>query len=269
MKKYLYAAIPIVAFLLILTNMFFGHELFASPTEQVANKYSIYVHLQPEWKSDNKNVIFDVTNSWYKAKQDDIYKNSIFNAKDTQYNENQLHYINDKSFVRLSHGFSDCQAEWQPMLYRKAIDTVRHEIEYMQGSQLSTDPNISVYPDIENDAYSSSEQQEKITNGYAQFIPICTLNDKTSYEYSVKTDNPAIGFDVYFIKSMKEYDNFFANDSTFDYYDNEGCYGQNKQSYSGICKDIASKGGLLIVIPDELNPWITKIAVNLYEISDS
>ena len=66
--------------------------------------------------------------------------NHIFNAEFKEYNTNQLQKINDKSYVELKHEFSDCQEEWQPMLYRKAVDTIRHEIEYVQGQQLSSDP---------------------------------------------------------------------------------------------------------------------------------
>ena len=244
--------------------MLIGHELTTLSTEQVANKYSVYVHLQPEWNSDNKNIIFDVTSSWHKPEKDS--KNQVFHAKDLQYNENQLQYINEKSFVELKHSFSNCQEEWQPMLYRKAIDTVRHEIEYMQGSQLSIDPEMSLYPDKDNAVYDLERQEKIIKNGYAKFIPICTIEESTSYEYSIKIDNPEIGFDVYFVKSIQEIDDFFENSQTFDYYDIDGCFAKNKQSYSGTCKNISKDSGLLIVIPDELNPWITKFTVNLYEV---
>ena len=265
MRKYLYVIIPVVAFTLIFTNAFFGHELLGS-AEQVANKYSVYVHLQPEWKSDSKNIIFEVTSSWYKIKQEN--KNQSFNAKDMTYNENQLQYIKDKSFVHLQHSFSDCQEEWQPMLYRKAIDTVRHEIEYIQGTQLSVNPDISIYPNIENSVYDLKTQQNLLEDSFVQFIPICTQNEKTSYEFSIKTDNEDIGFDVYFVESSKEAIDFFSEDEKFDYYENESCYGQNKQSYSGTCKNISKDSGLLIIIPDELNPWVTKFTVNLYEAKD-
>ena len=265
MKKYLYAVLPVVGFLLILTNAFFGHELFAQPTEQVSNKYMTYVHLQPDWESDNKNIIFEITNSWHKTKEDDS-SNHVFNAKDMQYNENQLRYVNDKSYVELRHGFSDCQEEWQPMLYRHAVDTVRHEIEYMKGSQLSDDPSISVYLDKDNTTYDLQSQQKKIKNGFAYFIPLCTIEENTSYDYSIRTDNTSIGFDVYFVKSNQELYDFYDSSQSFDYYDdNPACFGQNKQSYSGSCNSVSKNSGLVVVVPDELKPWVTKFNVNLYE----
>ena len=262
MKKVLYVMIPIFAFSIIFVNAFFGHLIFASETQEVVNKYSVYVHLLSEWHSDSKNIIFEVTNSWFKL--DKVSNNNyVFDAEYKKYNTNQLQEINGKSYVELKHEFSDCQEEWQPMLYRKAVDTVRHEIEYVQGQQLSTDPNVSVYPDINNENYDNSEQQLKIKNGYVQFFPICTSKDITSYDYSVKTDNKDLGFDVYFVSSSLQREHFGI--SEFDYYTSSGCYGQNKQSYSGTCKNITKDSGLLVIFPDDLKPWVTKVTINLYE----
>lgn len=261
MNKIIYAIIPVLAFSIIFVNMFFGHLIFASET-QVVNKYSVYVHLLSEWQSDSKNIIFEITNTWHKS--DKINNvNHVFDAESKKYNTNQLHEINGKSYVELKHEFSDCQEEWQPMLYRKAVDTVRHEIEYVQGQQLSTDPSVSVYPDIENTNYDNTEQQLKIKNGYMQFFPICTSQDTTSYDYSVKTDNKDLGFDVYFVPSFEQRENFV--NSEFDYYTESGCYGINKQSYSGTCENIKKDSGLLVIFPDNLKPWTTKVTVNLYE----
>ena len=58
MNKILYAIIPVLAFSIIFVNMFFGHLIFASETQEVVNKYSVYVHLLSEWQSDSKNIIF-------------------------------------------------------------------------------------------------------------------------------------------------------------------------------------------------------------------
>ena len=262
MKKILYVAIPIIAFSIIFVNAFFGHLIFASETQEVLNKYSVYVHLLSEWKSDSKNIIFDVTNSWHKSDKDST-TNHVFDAEFKEYNVNQLHEFNGKSYVELKHEFSDCQEEWQPMLYRKAVDTVRHEIEYVQGQQLSTDPSVSVYPDIENKNYDNLQQQSKIKNGFAQFFPICTSKNTTSYDYSMKTDNKDLGFDVYFVSSSLQREHF--TDSKFNYYDESGCYGQNKQSYSGTCNNVGKNSGLLVVFPDDLKPWTTKVTINLYE----
>ena len=89
MKKIIYIIIPIIAFSLIFVNAFFGHLIFASETPEVVNKYTVYVHLLSEWDSDSKNIIFDVTNTWYKS--DKIHNvNHVFNPESKKYNANQL-----------------------------------------------------------------------------------------------------------------------------------------------------------------------------------
>ncbi len=262
MKKKFYIIVPILAFSILLVNAFFGHLLFTSDTQQVIHKYSVYVHLLSEWDSDSKNIIFDVTNSWYKSGKDNNV-NHVFNAESKEYNTNQLQTTNDKSYVELKHEFSDCKEELQPMFYKKAVDAVRHEIEYVQGNQLNMNPTISVYPNIENKKYDNSEQQLKIKNGYIQFFSICTTKDITSYDYSIKTDNKDLGFDVYFVSSSVQREEFFNSD--FSYYQESGCFGQNKQSYSGTCNNLQKDSGLLVIFPDEFKPWTTKVTINLYE----
>ena len=58
MKNIFYGIFPIVAILVILMNMLYGHTLLASTSEEVANKYEVYVHLQPEWNIPQKKYSF-------------------------------------------------------------------------------------------------------------------------------------------------------------------------------------------------------------------
>lgn len=260
MKSIFYIILPVVAILVIFLNMSYGHLLFISASEEVVNKYEVYVHLQPDWNLDQKNILFEVTNFWYKVDGD---KDS-FEKNEENHNFNQLQYLDNKSYVELKHDFSNCQDEWQPILYRKAIDTVRHEIEYIQGKQISSDPNAPIYPDIKNDSYSDEEQQLMVREGFSQFIPICTSEEKTSYNYSIKTDSEAIGFDVYFVSSIEERANFHESQE-FNFYMGNGCYAQNKKSFSGFCENVGKDSGLLIAIPDVLDKPLTKVAVTLKE----
>ncbi len=261
MKNIYYGILPAVAILLILINALYGHTLFVSDSEQVVNKYDIYVHLQPEWNSYQKNILFEITNSWYKTDS----SKTTFEKISVNHNYNELQHLGDKSYVELKHSFSSCQDEWQPVLYRKVVDTVRHEIEFFQGKQLSPDPKISVYPDIENESYDTIQQQLKIKDGFSQFIPICTSKEITSYDYSIKTDSDEVGFDVYFISSLVEQSDFHDSDNDFDFYPTESCYGNNKKSYSGTCNNVGKNSGLLIAFPDELSKPLTKVFVTLKE----
>ena len=68
---------------------------------------------------------------------------------------------------------------------------------------------------------------------------------------------------MYFVSSSVEREEFF--NSNFSYYQESGCFGQNKQSYSGTCNNLQKDSGLLVIFPDEFKPWTTKVTINLYE----
>jgi hypothetical protein len=267
MKKIFYFILPAAAFVLILFNMLFGHLLFESPYGQDINKYSVYVHLQPEWKSYPYNIFYDVTNVWSNPnpKSEGVfYDSSEPNALQSDYNSNQLQYQNNKSFVKLQHEFSNCETSWKPPPYRYAIDTIRNDIGFAQGTQLTHDPYVSKFPNVPNQNYDLKKQEDLLKGGYAQFIPVCTAKNSTSYDFAVSVDDKKVGLDVFFVPSETQLDNYLSDDN-FEYYDKEGCFAQNYNSFSGSCDDVGSKSGLLIVIPDALSKSLTKVNISLHE----
>ena len=259
MRKIFYIIIPTVAFALVISNAFFGHLLFDSPYEQDINKYSIYVHLQPEWNSYPGNILFDVTNVWSNPNSEkSTYSSDPSDISSlTNYNTNQLQFQQDKSYVELKHEFSNCESNWKPMLYRFAIDTLRNKVELAQGTQLNDDPYVSIVPNIELG-------KQITTPSYVQFIPICTTKEDTSYEYSISINDKNSWFDVYFVHSKEQFQNYLNSD-TFHYYLQDGCSAQNHQSFSGTCNNVGKDSGLMIIIPDNLDQSLTKIRVNLHE----
>ncbi|HXV66405.1 MAG TPA: hypothetical protein VD731_04170 [Nitrosopumilaceae archaeon] len=267
MKKILYVIFPVAAFSLILINLLFGHLLFDFGAKQDLNKYSIYIHLLPEWQSYPTNIIFDVTTSWTNPEtntNDPYYDPEIVFQLETEYNFNEVKYIEKKPYVELKHTFSDCKNEWKPILYRRLIDSIRSQYENIIGMQLNSDPYVVVYPKIPNNEYSLSEQKTKLESGFSYFIPICTSKDVTSYDYSVMIKDEKVGFDVYFVPSIEELNNFQQN-TKYNYYQKDGCFGHNLHSFSGSCDNVEKNGGLLIMVPDELQNSLTKIVVNLHE----
>lgn len=267
MNKKLYVILPVAAFLIILANALFGHLLFDFGSEQDINKYSIYVHLQPEWKSYPGNILFDVTTVWTNPEantNNPYFEPGIEPQLKTEYNANEVQYVNGKPVVELKHEFSDCKNEWKPILYRYAVDSVRAHFNQLMSLQVNSDPYVIVYPKVINQEYGISEQEAKVKSGYLQFIPICTSKNVTSYDYSIAINDEKLGLDVYFVSSIRELDNIRQN-LEFDYYQNDGCYGKNIQRFSGTCKNVQKDSGLLVILPDELNLSLTKITVNLHE----
>jgi hypothetical protein len=107
------------------------------------------------------------------------------------------------------------------------------------------------------------EHKSQIKSGYSQFIPICTEKETTSFDYAVRINDSTVGFDVYFVPSIKEQENYDLAGGKFQYYD--GCFGENYASFSGTCNNVARGSGLLIAVPDNLSAPLTKFDVWLYE----
>ena len=258
MKK-IFLILPLIAFVVVFTNGLYGHLLFSSPYDQDINKYSIYVHFQEEWNSFPTNVLFEITNVWSNPNTNDrIYSTDFSNVSNfDNYNSNNLQFQDNRGYVELKHQFSNCNSSWKPMSYRYAIDSVRNQIELIQGTELHSDTYVSIFRNIKS--VDSTE-----SNFYAQFIPICTDKQITSYEYSVSIDDENSWFDVYFVDSKNQFENYI-NSEKFDFYTDNDCFGKNYNSFSGICENIDQESGLLIIIPDNLNRSLTKIKVNLHE----
>ncbi|MGI0055976.1 MAG: hypothetical protein ACREAK_01235 [Nitrosarchaeum sp.] len=241
--------------------------IFGSPYDQNINKYSIYIHLQPEWNSYPGNIIYDITNVWSNPNTKLNVKGFIFDSLDTTmftvYNSNQLQYQKQKSSVELKHEFSNCKSSWKPPLYRYAIDSVRNSIELLQGTQLNNDPYVSIYPNIPNEKYNSEKQKEIVKQGYVQFIPIYTSKNST-YEFAVSINDKNTAFDVYFIPSETELRNYLEG-HFFTFYTQDGCFAINHNSFSGICSNVEKNSGLLVVIPDNLKLSLTKLKISLHE----
>jgi hypothetical protein len=216
------------------------------------NEYSNYVHFQPEWKSYPRNLIVDVSTSWERQiisggeEEPDISK---YGAKQRQ---NTLQYVNGKPVVAVQYDYRDCESQW--FHYAKTgLDFI--------GAQLEL---FGEHKSIPNTSYSDKSQKQKLQNGFAQFIPICTSKESTIYEYTIKINDNTIGFDVYFVPSYVQQWNYFLSPENFKYYAKDGCYANNYQKFSGIC-DVDKIAGLLIVIPDELSRPLTKISIELTE----
>ena len=266
-KTLLYFVLPSLAFILILSNIFFGHLVSDSIYDQDINKYSIYVHLHEGWASNPGNILFDITNVWNNFTLDDddaIHTEDPFDISTLQvYNTNQLQYQHDRSYVELKHEFSDCESSWKPVLYRYVVDTLRNKVALAQGTQLHDDPYISVFPTVKY------KDPMATASSYAQFIPICTLRGDgsggdTSYEYSISINDPNSWFDVYFVPSSKQLDNYLDSDG-FYYYPQDGCHATGHQSFHGTCENVGQDSGLLVVIPDTLTQSLTKVQISLHE----
>jgi hypothetical protein len=228
--------------------------------QQAINKQSVYVHLQQEWKSYPRNIVYDITNVWSQTENKHLSTQARLQiTKET--NVDELRYVHGKSYILVQHDNTNCHDVWEPHYARFGADVIRHQIEYLAGLQKSPDPNITMYTPIQS-KQNQKEHESQIKTGYSQFIPICTDKETATFDYTVRINDDTVGFDVYFVPSIAEQKNYDEG-RDFTYYD--GCFGTNYASFSGTCSNVSREAGLLIVVPDNLNVPLTKFDVWLYE----
>ncbi|MFB5608439.1 MAG: hypothetical protein ACE5RI_05010 [Candidatus Nitrosomaritimum yanchengensis] len=220
-------------------------------TNQI-NTYSNYVHFQPEWNSYPRNLIVDVSTSWEREFVLGEEDQSEIKKSGAKIKQNTLQYVNGKPVVSVQFDYRDCETQWIHYA-RTSLFLIGNQLEKFEPKSI---PNIS---------YSDEEQKQKLANGFATFVPICTSKESTNYEYTVSINDKNIGFDVYFVPSYIHQWSYFLYPQYFDYYSQEGCFAQNFQKYSGFCNQVAKNSGLLVLIPDELSRPMTKISVELTE----
>ena len=234
------------------------------------NRHSLYVHLDPVWSSYPSNIVFDVTSTWNKSNAvlDKSQKFIPFDETIPEnYGTNELDSMHDKSFVRLSHQNNQCQYNFQPHHYRSTVDVIRQNIEVAMGLQLTNDPYNIQFPNVKNISYSDSQQESKLPNAFAHFIPICMINDVSDFDYSIRIDDKTIGANLYFVPSIFEY-NSYKQTGTFFYYTEPGCFTKNLISHSGTCSNVTQDSGIMIIIPDDISRSLLKTTLNIYEKSD-
>ena len=293
-RRALYVVIPAAALGLVVANAFFGHLVFGYAYDKTINKYSVYVHLQPEWASHPGNIIYDVTNVWsgpapaapgrdgdwtWPAAGGDDDPDDVSSL--ATYNHNNLQYQNSKSYVELRHEFSDCGEDWRPIPYRYAVDSVRSWFELTGGMQVyerldaepeyvraaRDDPYVMMFPSTPNASYGDDVQAGLVRDGYAQFIPVCTAAGTAgagtagiSYDYSLMVNHPGIGFDVHFAKPAGS-----GSAAEFELYDAPGCGAVNHNSFAGTCHGVEPGSGLLVVLPDALEQSLTRVRISMHE----
>ena len=222
------------------------------------NKYSNYVHFQPEWNSYPRNLIFEVTNVWNRTNAENDFKEKEY-QRGAKTNVNILKYVEDRPYLEVQYDYIDCNYHWIHYA-RSSLDVLGSKLDYFTGRQLDSDHNSAMFSHVPS---LDDRETDSDTTYYSQFIPICTSKEKTSIDFGVRIDDKTIGFDVYFVSSEDERTNFHKNLEDFSYYPT--CVGLNYQSFSGTCNDVDKNSGLLVLIPDSLNKPLTKISVKINE----
>jgi len=245
------------------------------PSKQAGDTYYFYADELPSWADYAVNVLYDSTRYWeepnpglkfYVADNPNVADFRVRWVKD--FGGEHAGYAYGKEFVEVGLGDSNCSGKWQPYSANYVNQIMTHEIGHVLGLDHSNDVNSIMYPIAIHLEYGTVEDEFTLTEDYAQFYSPCTVKDVTSIYYSVSTDDPTYGFDVYFVPSIKSLDDWKVG-KPFKYYSDKECFGKNYRSYSGTCNGVAQGSGLLVIMDSKLTNPLTQVTIKTQEISNT
>ncbi|MFY3739822.1 MAG: hypothetical protein HMLIMOIP_000241 [Candidatus Nitrosomirales archaeon] len=233
---------------------------------------SVYVYADPlpSGAGYASNVIYEATNAWTEANPN----LKFYVAPSSQEADLHVQWIRDygtellgehitgTGLIQVGLGDSNCLGKWQPYSSNMVTRIAEHEIGHFLGLGHSSDPSSIMYHTATTE-YGIVELDESLAPDYSWFVPICTVNEVTSYAYHVETSDPNYGFDLYFVPSSAEYDKYLDNQS-FQYYSGDGCYAKNYLSFGDTCIGVSNGSGLLIIV-HELTDSLARITAKLQE----
>jgi cell division septation protein DedD len=237
-----------------------------------AETWYYYVEPLPEYASYANNVMELSTTAWEDA-NDNLQFIEVSSPQQAnfqvqwvkEFGVEHVGYAFGSWFIEVGLGDSNCgSGMWQPYSEAYTTDIMTHEIGHVLGFDHVNDPNSIMYPTAINWEYGNVETRETLTTGYGFFQPICTSKDVTTFDWHVSSDDPTYGFDVYFVPSVNEFDNWVDGES-FNYFVDNGCSAENMLSVGGTCKGVTQDSGLLIIMGDDASEPLTEITLNFQE----
>lgn len=255
-----------------------GTQVLGTTSSQFVNtnesmlKY--YVDPLPNWASYAEEVIEDSTAAWEKANPGlEFRKVSSPEQADFRiawvkdFGGQHVGYALGDFYVEIGLGDSVCDGNWLAYNPSHITSIATHEIGHIIGFEHNNDPNDIMYPEALDRQYLNEGYELTSTAGYLHFLPICSVFEVTSYDFDISIDDPN-GFDVYFVSSVAEFENYGVK-PTFNYYSARGCWAENVQSFSGTCNGVSNQGGLLVVMPDNVNQDLVTVSATLQETSST
>ena len=215
------------------------------------------------------NVMYLSTEAWKDANEGlrfyEVDSGSDFKVNWVRdFGGEKVGYAYGSQFIEVGLGDSNCLRQWNPYSENYISHIMKHELGHIFGHEHDNDPNSIMYPVALNLEYGLVEEEYRLSDGYGQFIPFCTIKDLTSYYFSISTTDETYGFDYYIVPSSDEFDKW-TEGKTFQHYSNNDCFGGKWLSISGTCKGVSAGSGIIVIMDSELTSPLETITVKKLE----
>ena len=234
---------------------------------------NVYIQIDelPEWADYASNVMYLSTEAWKEANEGLEFW-VVENSSDADFRVQwvkdfggeKVGYAYGNQFIEVGLGDSDCLNKWNPYSEKYISHIMKHEIGHIFGHEHNNNPDSIMYPIALNREYGLVEEEYRLTEGYGQFIPFCTIKDLTSYDFSISTTDETYGFDYYIVPSGNEFDKWVEG-KVFQHYSNKDCFGEGWLTISGTCKGVSAGSGIMVLVDSELTTPLVTITVQKLE----
>lgn len=235
------------------------------------NTYYVYIDPLPEWADYATNVLFEATEFWIanNPNLNFFVANSPNEADFTvkwvkDFGQEHVGYAYGDMFIEVGLGDSNCGGKWNPYSGRHVSKIMKHEIGHILGFGHSSDPDDIMFEYASQTEYGSVKNEFTLRERTGQYVDLCTGKQVTAFEYSVVTDDPEYGFDVYVVPTPESLE-LWSQQESFPYYPEELCSAEGFLSFVGECNGVSSSSGLLIIMDTKTTNSLTNIKVAIQE----